>query len=340
MQCIQGIVATVALCLIVTGVRADGPSFGPPHGMLKVEVIDNKIVGNSGQLSFEDRVTFDADGHSILYHAEGEGQKTNEEETLLGGIADRTVKAINPTTGAWIDIGAATPSSTVIFADDPGFISSGGPFDSFPAEYLLRATFSGALRYFTEDSVAWTRPVSGEQLRVFDMTLRDDPFEDDKIETGGTGRVPAGFLEAIYDAGSDDLDRPINLQIRPDSSQIHAHLGYELSIPDGDDDPTNNPLAPAKAAYMIELRLSAINIGSAFDPPDSEDPVIEDSDPIFFIFNNQLSTVLGDPSDPFSSDFGRAISAAMELPEPSTAVMMIGLSMMVMSRRRRKGIPG
>ena len=313
--------ATVAVCWIVSNVYADGPAFSPPHGMLQVEVIDNKIVGKQGQNDFKDRVTVNADGYTILYHAEGEGQKTNKDETLLGGIADRTVVSLGGPIGhcnpSW-SIAAATSESKVVFADDPGFITAGGPFDSFPIDHLLRAHFVGELRYFTEESTAWTRPVSGEQLRVFDTTCWDEPFDDDQISKGGTGRVPAGSLEAIYDAGSDSLDEAINLQIRPDGSQIHAHLGYELSIPDGDDDPTNNTAAPEHAAYMIELRLSVVNIGTAFDPPDSSDPVIEDSDPIFFIFNNQLSTVLDDPSDPFSSEFGRAVTAAMQLPEPST----------------------
>ena len=187
-----------------------------------------------------------------------------------------------------------------------------------PNNHLLQASYFNSLQYFASGATAWTAPVSGEELEVFDLNNEDETLED-----GG----PMEDLKVVLDATGSGKQGTINIAIRGAGfSVIHSHLGYTLRVPDGDDDLANNPVAPAVGAYMIEMRLSALEEIGSGDMTAFQESDYQDSDSIFLIFNNQLD----------DTDFAAAVSAAEALPEPSTAVLVTAVCAGVLFVRRRR----
>ncbi len=277
---------------------ADPPLFAPPHGLMVVEIDENnQLFSNSATGEFDSSmIHVNAAGQTILAHNKG-GFLTGPVRIFPGGIAERD--GDSPTD-------PATTSSKKLLADDPGIFADGGVFPA--PDYVVSMNFHNALRFF--DGVAWTQPVNGEELRIFDLTNNDDtngpPADLELVMTGET----SGLLGTVNIGRTGTAVAPINV------TGIHGHLGYELSRPDDG--------VPAVGAYMIELTISAT------EDPSAGSPVLGDSDPIFVVFNNQLNT----------ADYGQAVSAAQALPEPSTAVIVtaIGVGGLLGFRRRQSGV--
>jgi len=293
--CVLGLVTAVITGPVLAG---DGPFFQPPHALLQVEVdAGGKVFTQHGIADFSDaNITFNALGNTILKHNVGGTSFSGGGFKIYpGGIAERDGN--NP-------LNPATAASTKLLADDPGFFVDGG---ILPANYTLRVNFFNSLRYFAPGGSAWTAPISGEQLRVFDLENDDDaggPTGDlQLLINGGT----SGLLGTINIDNTDPLPAPLF------SSGVHGHLGYELSRP------SDNGV-PAVGAYMMELTLSIVPT-----PGNTGGPVFRDSDPIFVVFNNQLS----------STNFGLAVTAAEALPEPSTATLVVASGLALLGLRRR-----
>ncbi len=308
----------VAGWLILAGagsVWADDPIWDPPHGMIAVEVqkSNHQLVAVNGSASFAplpDGTVFftrNVAGNFILYNTLG-GKLGNDD--LIGGIANRTTPS---ETGPFP---AATPTSTVLLTDDPGFVTSVGTVDpdleSFPIGYLMSVHFMNSLMFY--DGVAWTEPVSGERLRVADINGIDDPAVD-------LGRTPSD-LEATYTGTSSGELGTMNLSVRTGTfNTVHSHFTYQLSREDGG--------VPAVGAYMIEVTLSGEDVSN------TGGPALLDSDPIFILFNNQLDTTDPDGGGPLLSEFQRAIAAARQVPEPSTSAMVVAIAAALAGIRRR-----
>ncbi len=276
---------------------ADNPRYSIPHGMLRVEVEDSKIVVNSGEADLEDQVTFNAAGQSIMAHNVG-----NAEAQIMGGIAERD-GSTNPSNPI-----PATSTTALLLADDPGFATE----PSLPGRYQLSANYFNALRFFPEGGGAWTQPVSGEELKVFDLNganSSNGPPADLVVNftqdsKGRLGKINIGDTDLI-----DDIITGEETVVG-----IHGHVGYLLSRPlDGG--------IPTRGAYMIELTVSGQSL-------DGSGPVLQDSDPIFIVFNNQLDEI----------GFGAAVSAAEALPEPSTAVIVTAVGVGLIGLRRRDSV--
>ena len=288
----------------------DGPAHSPVHGMFRVEIeTDTDQIVTTSTVDFKDQTTVNAAGQMILMHNIGD---LSGNEPILGGIAEREDSPGFP---------IATPQSKVFVTDDPGFIS--GVFnndperDVFPNHHLLQTSYFNALQYFAPGGDAWTAPVGGEEFEVFDLNNEDETLED-----GG----PEEDLKVILDATTSGKQGTINIAIRgPGFSVIHSHLGYKLRVPDDDEDPTNNPFSPAVGAYMIEMRLSALEEVGSGDSVTFQESIYQDSDSIFLIFNNQLN----------DTEFAAAVAAAEALPEPSTAVLVTAVCAGVLFMRRR-----
>ncbi len=318
--------------------RGDDPLWGPPHGMFFVDVVDDKIVSQFGAVDFkppqepdDPQVFFFNDaGNTILAHNLG-GQIINPDPDpptpILGGIAERTL--IDPSLSLSNQplpkgqMPAATAESTVLMADDPGFMSDATPFPGnvlFPSGYRLTASFHGSLMFFDPDIMAWTQP-TGEKLSVIDHTGKDETVTD------GNGENPT-VDPLVLDATTSGLVGTVNLGISPPGSSIHSHLVYELRREDG--------AAPARGAYMIELTLSAEQV---FVFEEGVGPILEDSDPLFILFNNRLDQdpVIGDIGE-FADAIEQAKSATV--PEPTTAMIVAAVGTGLLGLRRRASKTG
>ena len=301
----------VALVLLLNVANAiaegDGPLAGSPHGMFAVWVDENqKLFSRDGSGDFDDKddpldrsfFTKNLSGHTILMHS-------LVGDTGLGGIVERN---------GWADkFTPATESTTHLLTDDPGFFIEANVFPG--VDYLFSVNFHNALRYFAPGATQWSDPLNHEELVIRDIN-----------ETDGSGQE--GSLVVTVTEDTSDLVGTINISETPGGvfgvGSIHGHLAYELSRPDGQ--------RPPDGAYMLELTLSGRDISGADRPP------LVDSDPIFVIFNNRLSTDLDDPMDPRSSAFGRAAAAAEALPEPTTGILLVTLGggWIVFTRRNRQ----
>ncbi len=287
------IFSSIGACLLTATVAmADDPAFSPPHGLIQVEVnAANKLVITNGVGDLTGKLSTNAVGQTIVRHNVGGFSTGTPFGTVLGGIAERDGNAPSST--------LASSTSTKLLADDPGYIAEAS---GLPANYLLSANFYNALRYHDGTSGGtWTQPVSDTQLNALDLTGADDTV----ATTGG----PAGDLETIYTATSSGLLGTTNLDVSGANGSLHAHLGYMLSRTGGG--------IPEVGAYMIEVGLSAREVGGA--------GAVLDSDPIFIVFNNQLST----------SQYNNAAFAAIALPEPTTAVMVTAVGAALVGLRRR-----
>ena len=277
------------------GVWADIPEFVPePHGMLSVRIDENdKIFSNSGAANFSlaetgiDRFTANERGQTILWH--DLGAEFGDGTVILGGLAERDGESV-------FNQDPATRDTTLLRADDPGYFIGAG---AFPERIRLSLNLHNSLRYFGPGATHWTAPPNGETLRVYDLTNKDNTVADNEpdelrqdLEVFITGES-LGKLGTISLATTGRA--PFPGQPAPG---IHAHVGYELSQPDEQ--------RPAFGAYMIELTLS----GREYPGP--EGVVLEDSDPIFVVFDNQ--------SNEHSEDlFEDAVAAAEALPMPGDA---------------------
>ena len=117
------------------------------------------------------------------------------------------------------------------------------------------------------------------------------------------------MLELALDASTADVLGRINLDTKTSTfSNIHSHLAYELTRPDGDGNPT---LIPSKGAYMVELFLSGDEAGGP--------GVVGDSDPLFIAFDHQA-----DAAAPGSA-YANAVATAEALPEPTSFLIFTGL---------------
>lgn len=277
---IQAMAFSIASIGIAGLAQADPFQWSAPHGMLRVEVDNNnKIFSNTGLFGFENQVSTNAVGQTVLAHNVRQFD-SDLGLTPLGGIADRgALPDANNIAGI-----AATANSTLLVTDDPGFLS-----ESLPEDQLMRVNFHNSLRFF--NGTSWTSPQNGEELTVFDLSGSD--------ETGG----PGANLQVVLTGSGSDLQGTINIGVSPGGGEeIHGHLGYALERGDGSN------LPPTVGAYMMELTLSALDVsvgGTGLQ--------LQDSDPIFVIFNNQLD----------GSGFDAAVAGAQALPEPSTIMMVV-----------------
>lgn len=312
--------------------RADNPLWGPPHGMFFVDVLDDKIVSQFGAVDFgppqspdDPQVFFFNDvGNTILAHNLG-GQIINlppdPPTPVLGGIAERAlVDPTQPITNQPVSksqLPPAVTASTVLLADDPGFLSDATPFpgnEIFPGGYRLTASFHGQLMWFDPDAMAWTHPAN-EQLSVVDHTGKDETVIDEH------GQNPVND-PIVIDGTQTGLRGAWNVGVSPPGGSIHSHPVYELRRQDGS--------APARGAYLIKLILSAEQI----DFEDGVGPILEDSDPLFILFNNRLDQdpLIGDIGE-FAAAINQAKSATV--PEPATAMIVVAAGTGLLGLRRR-----
>ena len=294
-------IGALGLCLALTATAgADGPVFDPPHGLLVVDVDDaNQLFSNTATGEFDNNmITTNALGQTILTHDKRGIEFSGGGVTIYpGGIAERDGDA--PTT-------PASPASTILLADDPGFFVAA---NTFPAEYVLSVTFADTLRHY--DGSNWSPVPNGEQFRVFDL------------EPGNTGGAPVFDLDFIIDGsgasgGAITIGKAAGDPNSGNVSSIHGHVGYELSRPDGQ--------VPAFGAYMVELQLSS------FEHPAAGGEDLIDSEPIFVIFENQSEEI----SDTYFAD---AVSAAESLPEPTSAILLTAAGLGLLGVRARRSAP-
>ena len=296
------VICVTGLCGMLTtaAMAGDGPFYAPPHAMLFVEIDENnKLFSNSGVNFDASKFTTNALGHTILKHDKGGVDINTTPFTVYpGGIAERDGDA--PLT-------PATTASTKKLADDPGFNMAPNVLPG--VGYIFAATYHNALRYF--DGSEWSTPINGEQIRIFDL----DP--DDS--SGDV--VPHADLELFLTQDTSGPIGTINITQSKEGGQpgsvtgVHGHVGYELSQPDGQ--------IPAFGAYMIELTVSATQT------PAAGGPIVEDSNPIFVIFDNQSDEINGDFYD-------NAVTAAEQLPEPSSAILLAATGVGLLGMRRRR----
>ena len=286
-----GIVAIGALGFFAGAAWAEGPQFMPPHGMFKVEVDPNtnKIFSNKGVGIFSTgAIFFNQDGHTIL--AQNHRVPISDPPELNIGIREDDGTGVSPT--------AVRPAanSALVRTDDPGFRSFIDEPTSFPDGYTLSVNLHNSLRFW--NGAGWGTPLNGEQLEVADPNDLDD-FNNPVARVTYTEST-SGEIGTI----------PLQETELP-NFPIHNHLFYALSRADNG--------MPNMGAYMIELNLEAQQTFG------SGGPVLQDSDPLFIIFNNGLD----------AGGFSAAVSGAV--PEPSTAAIVtaIGLGVIALRRHRR-----
>ena len=269
--------------------HADAPQFQPPHGMLRVELDDNdKLFADSGAAMFDDPSFFTTNvlGQTILRHNLG-------GDNVIGGIAEVDGDSFNDPEA---DEVPATPASTRLLTDEPGFLIGG---EGFPADIRVSVNLHNNLQYFAPGGTHWTDPPNGERILVKDLIGGDNTVADtDPPELIQDLEVlitedTFGALGTI----SLDISQPPQFPGFP-PPLVHAHVGYELSRPDAD---TGG--IPAMGAYMIELTLS----GKEFPGPGGLE--LEDSQPIFVVFNNQLD----------EAGYNAAVTAAEAISQPGDA---------------------
>ena len=118
----------------------------------------------------------------------------------------------------------------------------------------------------------------------------------------------------VLTENTSGLRGAINIGVAPGvGEEVHGHLGYALALND-------NSAPPTVGAYMLELTLSALDVSDV-----QTGPQLADSDPIFVIFNNQLST----------EGSAVAVGAAEALPEPSTAMIVTAMGVGLIALRKR-----
>lgn len=315
--------ATTVLALTAGQALAtsDGPFFTPPHGLLQpILNPDNKIVVLSGAGVFAQlgALPMNQLGQTILPHDfTGSFFDFSQSKFLFtaGGIAERLAGADSTTAPFALAPGSGDTAATaeLLQTDDPGFLAS-----AFPDGTLLKATFIGPLRIFDDNTMTFTAPTGGERLRISDFNGIDIDFTGTSPETNvaildATGFGPQGTINVGVSGFLNDGT--------PDpGGSIHAHIRYELDRAGGGI-PEHNP-------YLIELRLSAeqvMGVGGGGLSSTSTTEIL-DSDSIFILFDNQ--------SDP--GVFDSAVAAAVAMPEPSTAMIVVGAGLGILGIRKRK----